>query len=584
MPAITEQDIKLLASERLNDDPDGGGFMTGVVVPDGVENNLFPDIADTDRTFGRVQMRKCYVAVTNTDTDVYMGAHVILDDTPDDAAASALIVTKAGYAEQRADIVETLNVSNYKVLQGATKRILGPDVLSAGVTSTIRAQFAIASGQYWDSASYQTWITVNGLSVGDLLGLFTVNTNDPIPGVETMEIVAVKALVGDSPSNFTQIELEQPVQRSYNANADNTWTTGSSGGSGAGWYTATPGLNDYCVKLEQDLSAEGGALRFYGQTTAPGGASSGATTVTVANTWARYIPVPSGGSYPTVDAAILGVDPAPYVYTAGRVQIVRGNDAVVIHHTQDMSPQTVSNAQTVNTGRTGLAKVRVYGNDGAEITAGFTVDLAAGTVTFDDVSGYSQPVTVRHRIENMRLVLEASEKQLKLARALDRTFPAGSKVSSVLMLGDLQARVHPGWQQQTWTGVFSNAPIGAGISADYNEAFYPIAVTNAGAITERWAIVFTTSTNFRVIGEQVGEILQGNTASACAPLNPATLEPFFSIPAAGWGGGWAAGNVYRFNTTGANAPVWLIRSIAPSAPYGLQDSMSLAIRGNVDAS
>lgn len=580
MAAITEADIKLLASERLNDDADGGGFMTGVVVPDGVENNLFPDIADTDRVFGRVQMRKCYVAVTNDQTDVYMGAHVILDDTPDDAAATALIVTKAGYAQQREDMVETLNISNYKVASGAQKVILGPDVLSATVSDQIKANFQNSSGSYWDGTGYQTWATVQGLAVGDLLGLFTVNAGDPIPAVDTMEIVAIQALAGATSPQFVLLDLEQPVQRSYNANVDNTWNSLN----GIEWYSSTPGLNDYCVKLEQDLSAEGGALRFYGQTTTTAQANSGATTLAVASTWARYIPVPSGGSYPTVAPEILGVDPAPYVHTVGRVQTFRGNDAMVIHHTQDMSPQTVSNAQTVNTGRTGLAKVRVYGNDGAEIAAGFTVDLAAGTVTFDDVSGYSQPVTVRHRIENMRLVLEASEKQLKLARALDRTFPAGSKVSSVLMLGDLQARVHPGWQQQTWTGVFSNAPIGAGISADYNEAFYPIAVTNAGAITERWAIVFTTSTNFRVIGEQVGEILQGNTASACAPLNPATLEPFFSIPAAGWGGGWAAGNVYRFNTTGANAPVWLIRSIAPSAPYGLQDSMSLAIRGNVDAS
>lgn len=113
--AIIETDIKLIESERLNDDPDGGGFMTGSVVPDGVENNLFPDISDADRTFGRVQLRKAYVSVASADADAYMGAHVILDDYPDDPAASALMVCKVGYDQSRSDIVTALGNSAYRV-------------------------------------------------------------------------------------------------------------------------------------------------------------------------------------------------------------------------------------------------------------------------------------------------------------------------------------------------------------------------------------------------------------------------------------------------------------------------------------
>lgn len=113
--AITDADIKLLASERLVDSPDGGGFMTGNVVADGVENNLFPDISDADRVFGRVQMRKVYVAVTSGDADTYMGAGIILDEPPGDPAASALMVAKVGYAQQRSDLVATLANSGYRI-------------------------------------------------------------------------------------------------------------------------------------------------------------------------------------------------------------------------------------------------------------------------------------------------------------------------------------------------------------------------------------------------------------------------------------------------------------------------------------
>lgn len=113
--AIVEADIKLLESERMNDEADGGGFMTGAVVPDGVENNVFPDVGETDRVFGRVQLRKTYVAVTSNDDDTYIGAHAILDDLPDDPACSALMVTKIGYAQQRSDIVASLGNSGYRI-------------------------------------------------------------------------------------------------------------------------------------------------------------------------------------------------------------------------------------------------------------------------------------------------------------------------------------------------------------------------------------------------------------------------------------------------------------------------------------
>ena len=50
--------------------------------------------------------------------------------------------------------------------------------------------------------------------------------------------------------------------------------------------------------------------------------------------------------------------------------------------------------------------MRVLGQDGAVIHTGYTADLEAGTVAFNDVTGYSQPVTIEHRIEDMAVALE----------------------------------------------------------------------------------------------------------------------------------------------------------------------------------
>jgi hypothetical protein len=80
----------------------------------------------------------------------------------------------------------------------------------------------------------------------------------------------------------------------------------------------------------------------------------------------------------------------------------------------------------------------------------------------------------------------------------------------------------------------------------------------------------------------VGVIALGNTSTDCAPLNPATGSPYFTLPALGWGNGWAAGNVLRFNTIGAQFPVWIVRTVQQGPETVTDDAFTLLIRGDVD--
>ena len=106
--AITTADIKLLASARMTDAADGGGRMTGTVVQDGVENNVFPDLTTLDRARGAMQIRKVFAAVLNNGTDAFMGAHLVLEDAPDDAAVSALLLPATDLAEELSGLVTRL--------------------------------------------------------------------------------------------------------------------------------------------------------------------------------------------------------------------------------------------------------------------------------------------------------------------------------------------------------------------------------------------------------------------------------------------------------------------------------------------
>ncbi|BCL59973.1 hypothetical protein DGMP_06660 [Desulfomarina profundi] len=91
--AITKTDIKLMASERLDDSVDGGGRMTGTEIVDGNVNNLFPDISRLDRVMGRVSLRKGFVAVLTENQDTYYGVNVIITDPAEDPLVSVCMFT-----------------------------------------------------------------------------------------------------------------------------------------------------------------------------------------------------------------------------------------------------------------------------------------------------------------------------------------------------------------------------------------------------------------------------------------------------------------------------------------------------------
>ncbi len=172
-----------------------------------------------------------------------------------------------------------------------------------------------------------------------------------------------------------------------------------------------------------------------------------------------------------------------------------------------------------------------------------------------------------------------NDSQLELVSPLVNSYSTGAVVSAIMPAGDLQASAGLSFSQQTWTRTFADVLIGNSIGSNYDFVGNPLGLTNEGAETERWAIVFTTATDFKLIGERAGQIATGSTAANFSPLNPITNQPYFTIDAAGWGTGWQAGNVLRLNTVGARAPFWMARSIQPTPASG-SDGVEIQFRGS----
>lgn len=287
-------------------------------------------------------------------------------------------------------------------------------------------------------------------------------------------------------------------------------------------------------------------------------------------------------TYLPLDADLLGLDPVRLPQD-GRVPIFRPGEFAVVGHTGSITA-TVTNGQTIDCGRERLSRVRIVGDDGVVIHTGYTSDLEGGTVSIVDVSGWSQPVTIQHRIEDMALVREAQiGGRLTFTRALTHAYPVGSYVSSAMVAGDVFARVSHVFDLATWNGTWSDSVVGSQATATYNTAAYPIEVTNRGALTERWIIRFTNTTSFEVIGEHVGLIATGNTATDCAPINPNTGAPYLTLRAAGWGGGWGQGNALRINTIGAEYPFWELLTVQQGPETVPNHKFSTLLRGDVDA-
>lgn len=289
-------------------------------------------------------------------------------------------------------------------------------------------------------------------------------------------------------------------------------------------------------------------------------------------------------SYLPLDADVLGLDPVR-LPSDGRVPIYKPGRVLLIHNTQTLPPQYVSNGQTVYCGRQLLARLRLFGADGLQIDTGFTKSLDAGTLTLTNVAGMSQPVSIEHRVEDEALCIDAQiNGDLRFSRQLSHDYPAGSSyVSSALIAGTLQAAAGEVFSQQSWTDEWSDSRIGPPILAQYNDTAFPITVTNAGGLTERFAIILQTDTTFVVVGEEVGQIITGDTATVLAPINPHTGVPYFVLQPGGWGSGWAAGNVLRLPIRGAIFPAWVARCTrqSPVAPPGT-DQITLASRGSID--
>ncbi|ULJ65941.1 hypothetical protein [Wielerella bovis] len=118
---LTQQDLRIYASERLTDTPDGGGEMTSRALT-GAVNELFPVVSDFARVNGQVNARQVYPAVLKPIAAALWGANMILDEPSQSPYVSYLLAEADYYGQERASLMERLE--GYRVPVTETRMTL----------------------------------------------------------------------------------------------------------------------------------------------------------------------------------------------------------------------------------------------------------------------------------------------------------------------------------------------------------------------------------------------------------------------------------------------------------------------------
>lgn len=295
-----------------------------------------------------------------------------------------------------------------------------------------------------------------------------------------------------------------------------------------------------------------------------------------------------GYTYIPLDAEILGLS-ATRLPTDGRVPIFRVGDIAVVCAFKSYQLPDVTVGSTYQLDDQRISYCELEDSTGTKVdTSMYVVDYDYGRFTIGGdfaIGELKTPLYAKYRYQDLGLVNDVQiDGQITLTKPLTHKYSTeNSIVGSALVIGDMYSRYTGKFTQVTWNDVWSDTSTGTQISANYNDTLYPIEVTNKGAIQERWAIVFTNSgTAFKVVGEYSGQIGTGTINSDCAPINPVTNAPYFTIRAEGWGLGWASGNVLRFNTKASTYPIWCIRTVQQSEPTVLSDQFQIMLSGDID--
>ncbi len=180
--------------------------------------------------------------------------------------------------------------------------------------------------------------------------------------------------------------------------------------------------------------------------------------------------------------------------------------------------------------------------------------------TVDAVSGNEQIVTVT------AVSYTGDVASVDFTEPLDYGFAAlTTKVASLYEPADIAAT--------------ATAPVVTSVAGTYDNGTSPIVPSGIGTVEQDWTLTFTSATEFGVVGNTLGSVGAGVISSNFVPAHPVLFSPYFTIPAAAWGGTFDAGDTITFTTHPASVPLWYKRVVPAGASSLSGNKAIIAVEG-----
>ncbi|MBF0180714.1 MAG: hypothetical protein HQM03_11895 [Magnetococcales bacterium] len=158
--AIQTSEIKWYKSTIVNDTSGNGGPMSATEIPDGVKNNVWPDVPQAERGAGSVKYRKTFIKIANDDDLTLLSARVFVEThTPGD---DSVVLMAGTQSDTQSD------ATGYTRCYGAGD--LDANVLAGDASIAVNVESGNASGA---SAIFQN---------GDLIRIADKTSVDAVAG------------------------------------------------------------------------------------------------------------------------------------------------------------------------------------------------------------------------------------------------------------------------------------------------------------------------------------------------------------------------------------------------------------------
>ncbi|MBF0212196.1 MAG: hypothetical protein HQM00_01385 [Magnetococcales bacterium] len=244
--AIQTSEIKWYQSQVVNDGNSNGGAMSANEIPDGVKNNVWPDVPQAERTAGSVKYRKTFIKIANDDDlalidpRVFVETHTPGDDsvvlmagTHTDTQAQASGYTRFyGAGDLDADLLSgdtllTVTVENGNDASGHAIFRDG-DLIRISDKTSVEAidgnaeflRLAASNGVSWNG----TLATLT-LENGSTVGFNYLSTATKVASVlEGADIAASVSGWQESSAAGSYDETQSPVSGDHIGTVEQTWT------------------------------------------------------------------------------------------------------------------------------------------------------------------------------------------------------------------------------------------------------------------------------------------------------------------------------------------------------------------------